>query len=203
MNHFAHLYLARPTVESRVGNLLGDFARGVDTGKLSGPVLEGLINHRAVDAFTDSHPEVIACKRLFSSQRRRFAGVALDILFDHYLLRHWQHFGLQPRPEFIAELYRDLEAGQALMPPPMARTTRLMVDHDWFNAYAELESVGRALDRVAARIRFAHHFAGIIDEIRPLDGELEARFLAFFPDLLAYSFPRPGLIDPHQVRGGF
>ncbi len=29
MNYFAHLTLARPTVPSKVGNLLGDFMRGV------------------------------------------------------------------------------------------------------------------------------------------------------------------------------
>jgi acyl carrier protein phosphodiesterase len=65
VNHFAHLYLARPTVESRVGNLLGDFARGLDTDRLPEAVRAGLEHHRAVDAFTDAHPEVLACKALF------------------------------------------------------------------------------------------------------------------------------------------
>ena len=190
MNHFAHLYLAGPTVESRVGNLLGDFARGVDENQLPEPVRAGLEHHRAVDAFTDAHPEVLACKALFSSERRRFAGIALDILFDHYLLRHWASFGHGDKHQFIHELYRDLEQGVDLMPENMARVTRSMVSHDWFRAYQDLNKVGAAMDRVAQRIRFQHRFAGIIEEIRPMDEELEAWFLAFFPDLLAFSDSR-------------
>ncbi|SFR44895.1 Acyl carrier protein phosphodiesterase [Marinobacter daqiaonensis] len=187
MNHFVHLYLARPTVESRVGNLLGDFARGVNTRGLPEEVREGLDNHRAVDAFTDAHPEVMACKTRFSSQRRRFAGIALDILFDHYLLRHWDRFGHKDNELYISELYQDLEAGRELMPDQMRQVVRRMIDYDWFRAYQDLGNVGKAMDRVASRIRFPHHFHGVIEEIRPLDSELEHHFLAFFPDLIEFN----------------
>lgn len=184
MNHFAHLYLARPTVESRVGNLLGDFARGVDPQQLSGEVRAGLHNHRAVDAFTDRHPEVLACKTLFSSQRRRFAGVALDMLFDHYLLRHWEQFGDGDQGKYINWLYSDLEKGRKLMPEPMAKVTERMISYDWFHAYADFDTIGHAMDRVAGQIRFRNQFQGIIEEIRIHDQELEARFLRFFPELI-------------------
>lgn len=186
MNHFAHLFLARPTVESRVGNLLGDFAQGLDVNSLAAPVRAGLINHRKVDAYTDSHPDVIACKRLFSPHRRRFSGVALDVLFDHYLLRHWGTFADTPRQTFIDSVYRDLEAGRHLMPPRMASTTAHMIDNDWFNAYTDLEKIGYALDRIAGRIRFRNDFAGIIEEIRAHDAVLEEHFLSFFPSLLKF-----------------
>ncbi len=106
MNHFAHLVLARPTVESTVGNLLGDFARGVDLAALVPAVRAGLDNHRAVDRFTDSHPRVRAMKRAFSPARRRFAGIALDIYFDHLLIRHWDRFYARDLEILIGEFYR-------------------------------------------------------------------------------------------------
>ena len=53
MNHFAHCVLAQPAEESVVGNLLGDFARGVELAALNPAVRAGLENHRAVDRFTD------------------------------------------------------------------------------------------------------------------------------------------------------
>ncbi|WP_404362640.1 ACP phosphodiesterase [Marinobacter sp.] len=192
MNHLAHLYLSPPTVEARVGNLLGDFARGVVTRDLPAEVREGLENHRAVDAYTDQHPDVLAAKRLFSGQRRRFAGVALDVLFDHYLLRHWQDFASTPRHMFIREVYADLQRGEDLMPDRMVEVTRQMIRNDWLNAYRDLENIGYALDRIAGRIRFQNRFSGMIEEIELLDPVLEAHFLSFFPDLLRFCRSRDG-----------
>lgn len=186
MNHFAHIFLAQPSVESRVGNLLGDFARGVDANALPKAVSDGLANHRAVDAFTDQHPLVQDAKRVFSARRRRFAGVALDVLFDHYLIRHWTRFSDARLDAYVRGAYRDLGQGAYLMPPPMRRTTAAIVDHDWFGSYASLDNVGYALDRVAGRLRFANRFEGIVEEIREHDAQLEAVFLAFFPQLMAH-----------------
>lgn len=187
MNHLAHLFLAPDTELHRVGSLLGDFARGLDSQALPISLREGLRHHRAVDAFTDQHPEVIASKRLFSSQRRRFAGVALDVLYDHYLLRNWHRYSATPLNEFIDQVYEELQRHQNAMPQSMKTVTGRIVQHDWFRSYQRLDNIGYALDRVADRIRFRHSFYGIIEEIEAQDDELEAHFLAFFPDLIEHA----------------
>ncbi len=187
MNHLAHVFLAPDSPEARVGSILGDFTRGIDVSLLPVPVQQGIRHHRAVDSFTDQHPEVLASKAVFSRQRRRFAGVALDILYDHYLLRHWQRFSQTDRDIFVERIYQELQRNEHLMPEKMAQVTRRMVEYDWFGAYRDLESIGYALDRVAGRIRFTNKFTGMIDEIRANDVELEKRFLRFFPDLQSFA----------------
>ncbi|MGM0774053.1 MAG: ACP phosphodiesterase [Pseudomonadota bacterium] len=191
MNHLAHLFLAPDSPHARVGSLLGDFARGVVASDLPAEVREGLYHHRAVDAFTDRHPEVIASKQLFSAQRRRFAGVALDILYDHYLLRNWQRFSHVEADSFIEQVYRELDANAPLMPEPMQRVTKQIIRHDWFHSYMDLQNIGYALDRVAGRIRFSNSFSGIIEEIEEHDEELERRFLHFFPELTHFAKEAP------------
>ncbi len=184
MNHFAHLVLARPTVESTVGNLLGDFARGVDLAALAPAVRAGLDNHRAVDRFTDGHPEVRAMKRVFSPARRRFAGIALDIYFDHLLIRHWGQLETRDLETLIDEFYRRMHAGRSLMPGDhMRRTTRRMIDYDWFGSYRELDAVAEAIDRVAARIRFEHRFDNAIEDLQRNHAQIRDGFLEFFPQL--------------------
>ncbi|PXX91854.1 DUF479 domain-containing protein [Marinobacter vulgaris] len=183
MNHLAHLFLSPDSPQARVGSLLGDFARGIVPADLPARVRAGLYHHRAVDAFTDRHPDVIASKQLFSPQRRRFAGVALDILYDHYLLRNWQRFSHLDPDTFINQVYAELDANSSLMPEHMQRVTSQIVRHDWFRSYMELDNIGYALDRVAGRIRFRNAFSGIIEEIEEHDSELEHRFLIFFPQL--------------------
>lgn len=192
VNHLAHLFLAPDDPEIRVGALLGDFAHGLDINTLPEKVASGLHHHRAVDAFTDAHPQVLAAKRLFSPQRRRFAGIALDVVFDHYLIRHWQRFTDVDIDAFIAEVYHDLGANRRLMPTRMATVTERMIRDDWFTAYRDIDTIGFVLDRLAERIRYANRFAGALDELVQHDQQLEQHFLAFFPDLLAANRSEPG-----------
>jgi len=183
MNYLAHVFLAPDTAEARIGSLLGDFRRGIKPGRLPSEVCKGLRHHLSVDEYTDQHPQVVESRRLFSSQRRRFAGVALDILYDHYLLRHWDQFSDCDRDAFIEQVYGELAHHEHLMPSSMVPTARRITRDDWFGHYRDLDNIGHALDRVAQRIRFPNRFTGMIEEIRPRDAELEDRFLEFFTDL--------------------
>ena len=184
MNHFAHLVLSQPTVESAVGNLLGDFARGVDAETLPVSVHAGLINHRAVDRYTDSHPLVLDMKLSFSRRRRRFAGIALDIYFDHLLLTHWELFEQRELDELIADFYRRMSVGQALMPgAEMRRVTRRMIDYGWLGSYRNVDSIAESLDRVAARIRFANDFDNAIEDLQRNHESIRDGFLEFYPQL--------------------
>ncbi|MCH7881237.1 MAG: DUF479 domain-containing protein [Proteobacteria bacterium] len=187
MNYFAHLYLSQPTVASTVGNLLGDFARGVDVQALPEAVQAGLQNHRAIDRYTDSHPIILELKKGFSPRRRRFAGIALDVYFDHLLMNHWSTFDSRPIDEVIQAFYARMLEGQALMPNArMRRTTRRMVEYDWFGSYAEIDSIADALDRIASRIRFENQFANVIEDIEHNRESLQQGFLAYFPQLVEH-----------------
>ena len=209
MNHFAHLVLSQPTVESAVGNLLGDFARGVDTLSLPAPVRAGLDNHRAVDRFTDNHPLVQEMKRGFSPRRRRFAGIALDIYFDSQMKRHWDRFEQSCQDELISDFYARLAVGQAFMPgSDMRRVTQRMIDYDWFRSYRNIDAIAESLDRVAARIRFANDCGNAIEDLQRQHGEINDAFLEFYPQLQAQvaelaleSRPVPGGAVERQGSG--
>lgn len=184
MNYFAHLVLSQPTVESTVGNLLGDFAKGVKRDALHHSISAGLDNHRAVDRFTDTHPSIQALKKTFSPKRRRFAGIALDVYFDHLLMRHWQSFESKPLETVINRFYQRMIDGQTLMPNKhMRSTTKRMVEHDWFGSYLILDSIAHALDRIAGRIQFENNFDNAIEDILANQDDIEVVFLEFFPQL--------------------
>ncbi len=184
MNYFAHLVLSQPTVESTVGNLLGDFAKSVKRDALQHSINAGLDNHRAVDRFTDTNPAIQQLKNVFTPKRRRFAGIALDVYFDHLLMRHWQSFDSQPLETVINGFYKRIMDGQNLMPNKHMRlTTKRMVEHDWFNSYQKLDSVAHALDRIASRIRYENDFDNAIEDILANQHNIEAAFLEFFPQL--------------------
>jgi len=183
MNYLAHLFFAKDNTDSRIGNLLGDFCRGMDVKSLPDAVQQGLRQHRAIDVFTDRSVEVLTAKQYFSVERRRFAGIAIDMLFDHFLIRHWSTFHPQPFDLYRQQLYQKLQSDLPQMPAAMQPTVRAIVRQDWFLSYSEINQLGHALDWVAQRIRFANQFAGAGLDIQAHYPELEQLFLQFFPRL--------------------
>lgn len=183
MNYLAHLFLARPNADSYLGNLLGDFSRGIDPGLYPDAVRAGLANHRLVDKFTDAHPLVKRARQRFSPARRRFAGIALDVVFDHLLIRHWSAFSEMDFEYFCHIAYQRLASRQPLMPPRMQRVVGSMIEQHWFAHYRALDGVGEALDHIARRIRFDNSFAGCLQDIEAHYGQLEQDFMQFFPAL--------------------
>ncbi len=179
--------LAQPNADSVVGNLLGDFARGVDLASLNPRVRAGLDNHRAVDRFTDRHPLVVAMKQQFSRPRRRFAGIALDMYFDHLLIKHWSQLEADDLGQTTQRIYAQLRSSQHLMPSEhMQRTTTSIVEHDWFGTYRHLEGITHAMNRVAARVRFPNAFDNAIEDLLANQQQVEAGFLEFYPQLKAH-----------------
>ena len=104
MNFLAHLYLAEPTPACRVGNVLGDFVRGrinALTAELPAPLVAGILRHRTLDRFTDAHPVAREARSLVAPERGRFAGVVVDIAYDHVLARQWNDWAGEPLPSFL------------------------------------------------------------------------------------------------------
>ncbi len=186
MNYLAHLYLAQPTADSHFGNLLGDFGGRRHVNGLSVTVKNALENHYLVDRFTDAHPLVKEAKHFFSPQRKRFASVAIDVAFDHFLIQHWQRFNDLPLVDFKQHSYGLLNARQAMMPSRMQQVVTSMTNNDWFKEYETLDGVGLALDNIAKRIRFTNKFAGAADDIARHYQQVDTLFLAFFPELVEH-----------------
>jgi len=184
LNYLAHLYLAQPNADSHFGNLLGDFGGKRQIKEMPITVMNALDNHYLVDKFTDSHPAIKEAKHYFSTERKRFAGIAIDVVFDHFLIKHWQYFHQEPFEDFKQKGYQFLNERIAVMPGTMQETVRSMTKHDWFKEYETLTGIGFALDNIAKRIRFSNNFSGAIEDIHRHYSELDTLFLAFFPQLI-------------------
>ena len=187
MNYLAHCFLAQANSESLVGNLLGDFCKGVDERALPEGIYVGLLNHREIDRYTDAHPLVLQAKGCFSAQRRRFAGIALDVLFDHFLIKNWHLYSDVPFVDFKSQTYQLLTQSSHLMPEKMQVVMASVVKNDWFSSYEHVEGIGFAIDRIAMRIRFRNQFAGSIEDIKLHYEQLDEVFLQFFPQLLVFN----------------
>jgi acyl carrier protein phosphodiesterase len=186
MNFLAHLRLAGARDEALLGGMLGDFVKGSPEGRFSPAVADGIRLHRAIDSFADGHPFTRASRSRISPARRRFAGVIVDVCYDHFLCRHWRRFYPEELDAFARRAYGVLSANRALLPERLTRVLPRMIAENWLAGYVHLERVGDALDRMTRRLTRGSAFMRSVEEIEASYAALEADFLAFFPDLIAF-----------------
>ena len=186
MNYLAHLCLAEGSPESLVGSILGDFVKGAIEDKYPPGIRRGIDLHRKIDTYTDAHETTRASRNLFSPLRRRFAGIIVDLCYDHFLYRHWCKFAGVGLDEFISHVYGILRAPGAMLPERLRAMVPVMIREDWLGSYKDLQGVDLALNRLSKRITRGDRLLGAVDEIKHHYLKLEADFLIFFPDLEYY-----------------
>ncbi|HET6805706.1 MAG TPA: ACP phosphodiesterase [Frateuria sp.] len=187
MNHLAHALLAGADRERVLGGVLGDFVRGAPDPLLPAGVREGIALHRAIDGYTDRHPEVLAARALFQPPYRRYAGIALDMWFDHLLARDFVRWSPLPLAGFSTGLRELLRRQDALLPPSARRFAHYMRANDLPAAYADPAMLDRALAGIGERLQRDNPLGRMLPVLQALDAPLQARFDAFFPQLQRFA----------------
>jgi acyl carrier protein phosphodiesterase len=187
MNYLAHLYLADTSDEFLIGSFLGDFVKGSISDRYSQGIITGIKFHRKIDSYADRHKKTVASRNLFSREKRRFAGIILDICYDHFLSKHWSEYSDTALPEFIARVYDLLQKYQDIFPPRLKSVLPRLISQNWLGTYLTLEGVEITLNRISKRISIKNSLEGSVSEIESNYAELETNFLAFFPDLVAFA----------------
>lgn len=187
MNHLAHFLLAGDSEKRVVGGWLGDFVKGNVSVDYHPDIRSGIIQHRKIDTFTDTHPVNLSAKRRFGGGFRRFAGIITDITYDHFLACHWTDYCAVSLPRFIADTYRTLSTHKRVFDGRSHGVAMRMIEQDWLSAYIHRESIGGALGGISRRLSRPNPLNDAMIEVDRLYDQLLGDFQVFFPDLLAYS----------------
>ncbi len=183
MNFLSHCQLAWPDAGLVAGAIEGDYFKGPLRGQLAADIEAGVVLHRAIDAYSDSHPVIADLRQHFPPQLRRHSGILIDLTFDYYLSHYWQRFGEQSLASFSSEVYRLLESRAPALSPGSRRMVARLVEHDLLNRYGEWDTILRSAAHIARRLRRPNSLADCEPALSDLRPELEAAFLIFYPQL--------------------
>lgn len=186
MNYLAHLLLADYSDDALLGAMLGDFVAGAALGDWPDAVQREIRIHRWIDGYTDRHPEVLGLKANFPQGQRRYAGILLDVYFDHLLARDWPLHADQALDAFSQRVYAALRTHQATLPPRLAAMAPLMAAGDWLSSYRHREAVDRAVGGIARRLARGDLLLACLPTLRAHEGAAQAAFARFFPELRAF-----------------
>jgi acyl carrier protein phosphodiesterase len=188
MNFLAHLWLADRAALPLAGAILGDCLHGALPGEMPEPLAQSVRLHRRIDAATDRHRVVQAARERFGPGTRRYAGIVLDLLFDHVLAQDWTRYSAEALPDFADRAAADVAAARRWfvhagrpVPRPIPFSALLV-------SYRDERALERAVERTAQRLRRP---LGLIDAMAGWRGHIP-RLRADLPELLADLRRLPG-----------
>ena len=187
MNFLAHFHLAWPDTLLITGALEGDFLKGRVPTTLSHGLATGIRLHRHIDAFTDQHQLIIQLKSRFHHPVRRYAGILIDICFDHYLCKHWTKFNSISLVKFNQIILQALEDHQNLLSKQALHMFFFLKRSNLLEAYQEWEQILQSIYLIEKKLRIENTFNKIDQTLASLDSELEHTFLNFYPKLIKRS----------------
>jgi len=185
MNFLAHLHLAQLAESSLLGNLLADFVRGNPAGDYDPEVVAGIMMHRRVDVLVDTLPEIRGCRHYFSAEFRRVAPITLDVVWDHFLARHWHQ--LEPTrslQSFTQEARGQIVPHLPLTPARFQNLNHYLWPERWLERYAELPFIANVLQGMASRRPRLDALAGSFADVERNYHLLETQFWQFYPQIM-------------------
>lgn len=184
MNFLAHLYLSGDQPKVKIGNFIGDFVKGRNlSARYEKEIVLGIELHRAIDHFTDTHKVVQQSKKRLAGKYRHYAGVIVDVFYDHFLSSRWSEYHHQPLADFAQASYKLLQSNDAILPDEVKGMLPYMVQGNWLVGYSKIEGINQALTGIASRTPYVSHMEKAAADLRENYDAFTEDFTAFFPQL--------------------
>jgi acyl carrier protein phosphodiesterase len=189
MNFLAHILCSASSPDAQLGNFIADFVKGRVDGRFPRAVAAGILDHRKADLFTDSHEIFSASRRLISRGRRRFSGVIIDVLYDHFLIAGWDRYSSVGLDKFVGTVYENFGRSGAPLPHPVPMVIAKMVREDWLRSCGTVDGLDRTFWRISRRLSRENTLGSSVAELEANYFALHGHFHCFFPQLLAHIKP--------------
>ncbi len=186
MNFLAHTYLSGCNEEIIVGNFMGDYVKGRNYMNFPEQVKKGILVHRDIDTFTDMHMITKRSKRLVAPKYQKYAGIVIDIFYDHFLASLWDSYSTLPLHEFVNRTYDLLKRNYKVLPESIKNWFPTFLENNWMMAYTTIDGIELVLDRMSENTSLPNHAAYAVEVLSDQYESFQDDFLEFFPLIVGF-----------------
>lgn len=180
MNNLAHFYLSYGDPELLVGNFLGDFVRKVEMDGLPKRVQEGVLLHREIDRFMDTH-EIVKASKEKLKRHGHYSSVIVDVLYDHFLANKWNAYHSLELNVYAESCYSVLRNHEHLFNQKASMFFYYMQKRNWIQVYPTIEGISGILNSMSKRTPYKTTMGTAGEELKEFYSEFEQEFLEYFP----------------------
>ena len=186
MNFLAHLYLSGNDEAITLGNFIADAVKGSHYKQFPDGIAKGILLHREIDHYTDTHPIFRKSKSRLSPKYGIYSGIIVDIYYDHFLSKYWNEYSEEDLHEVVARTYFLLFRKYHLLPARSKRILPFMVTQNWLVGYARFDSLQRVFNGMSRRTNHLSGMENAVDDLKADYQEFEDEFRAFLPDITSH-----------------
>ncbi|MFD2828404.1 ACP phosphodiesterase [Leeuwenhoekiella polynyae] len=186
MNYLAHIYLSGDDPLLTIGNFMADGIKGKQYKTYLPQLQKGILLHRSIDSFTDSHPIVKQSTKRLHSKYSHYSGVIVDILYDHFLAKNWKNYATTPLSSYIENFYDNLDEYFELLTPGIQRMIPHMIADNWLLSYAEISGIATVLYNMNRRTKNISGMDRAVEDLQLHYHDFENEFTLFFDELLQF-----------------
>lgn len=186
MNFLAHIYLSGENDLLKIGNFMADGIRGSQYESYQLEIQKGIILHRAIDTFTDAHPIFRQSTKKLHEKYHHYAGVIVDVFYDHFLAKNWTHYSTEKLEDFVARFYDSLQNNYSVLSEKTKGMLPYMIDQNWLVSYQTVEGIHGILTQMDKRTKNQSQMRFASTELREFYSEFENDFILFFAELISF-----------------
>ena len=183
MNFLAHLYLSQGINQLMIGNFIGDYVKGKKYESYSPEIQKGIILHRKIDAYTDSHPIVKQSTSRFKPCYNRYASVVIDVIYDHYLAKKWDQYSDITLDNYVDKVHAYLLKNYFTLPNRVKGFLPFLIKSRRLENYQHLWGIEKSLSIMANYSSLPDKTTCAIKVLTEQYDELQSEFESYFNEL--------------------
>lgn len=186
MNYLAHIFLSGNNPQIKIGNFIGDFVKGSRFDNYPPDIRQGIILHRKIDDFTDSHEVVKDTVNFVRPAFGRYSAIIVDMYFDYFLAVNFRKYASTSLHIFALQFYFSAILNYKYLPAKVQGFIFHFISSHRLHKYSSHAGLQNSLQIMANYKVSALNPLKTIEFLVEHEAEIEKRFSLFFPDLLAY-----------------
>lgn len=162
---------------------MADGIRGKQFEHFPEDIQKGIILHRFIDTYTDSHDIFRKSTKRLHEKYHHYAGVIVDIVYDHFLAKNWSKYSPEKLEDFINRFYNSLQDNYPVLTEKTQDLMPYMIERNWLLSYRTVEGIHQILTQMDRRSKNISKMQFASEELKEFYDEFEQEFTLFFEEM--------------------
>lgn len=162
---------------------MADGIKGRQFENYPSEIQKGIILHRFIDTYTDSHPIFRKSTKRLHENYHHYAGVIVDVFYDHFLAKNWNNYSDENLADFTNRFYRSLRDNYDFLSERAKGMMPYMIERNWLVSYQTVEGINKILTQMDGRTKNESKMRFASNELIEFYSDFELEFITFFEDI--------------------